>query len=544
MQLSRDKVQTILDNAPQGADKKQILDSLIQRGYQLEGVDSAQVVIPTTSTSSTLQSQPSEGGFLRNIGENIKEAVQNPLEVIPERLKGYVPTPRQTEILSGQATDATPEEIAEAKQKIMDFGMSFSPADLGSTLKPITNSIRGSVDNVTNKIRESIPEVNIGETGVGQVVSDIAERVPRAISRGKEFIQENAERAKKIKNSTPEVKNAYKANLDERIINTVTEADDVTKQAYKKVVDLFEETPNSISAKTQPSKISGDLASEQFDLISKQKKNIGEQIGAVTDKLSKTRSVDMVDAYQSIDDILTSQGVNPELTKKGVKLNFSGSKFTPAERTKIQQLYDLATEGGDSLSPLQVREKDQLFSKLKRESNFEGIGDLIVSTPEGNKSMFNVMRDIYSSKLDTLSPEIRALNSEYRKLSQITDDIESSIFKIPNFNATKLLDPAESAKVNLRRIFGEAQSSPAFEAVANEMDAISRSLGYENATPKQVAEFTEYLRKLYPEAVPKTGFQGGIKAGISDVIETISKAGTPNAKDQRKALIELLNTIN
>lgn len=44
MQLSKDQVQTILNNAPQGADKKKILDGLIQRGYQLEGVDSRQAV--------------------------------------------------------------------------------------------------------------------------------------------------------------------------------------------------------------------------------------------------------------------------------------------------------------------------------------------------------------------------------------------------------------------------------------------------------------------------------------------------------------------
>lgn len=483
--------------------------------------------------------------FLDRLKDNVAEAVKNPLEVIPERIKGMTPTLRQTQILSGQAPDATPEEIAEAKQKIMDFGMSFSPADLGSTLKPITNSIKGSVKDsfggVTRKIKDSIPEVNIGESGVGQVISDVAERVPRAINRGKEFLQENVERAKKIKNSTPEVKNAIKANLDERIINTVSEADDVTKQAYKKVVDLFEETPNTIGAKTQPSKISGDLASEQFDLISKHKESIGQQLGDKTKELSKIQSVNMADSYGAIDDVLSSQGIIPQATPKGVKLDFSGSKFTPAERTKIQQLYDLATEGGDNLSPLQIREKDQLFSKLKRESNFEGIGDLMVETTDGVKSMFNVMRDIYSSKLDTLSPEIRKLNSEYRRLSQITDDIESSIFKTPNFNATQSTDPAEFAKVNLRRIFGEAQSSPAFEAVADQMDSVSRLLGYENATPKQVAEFAEYLRKLYPEAVPKTGFQGGIKAGVSNIVETISKVGAPNKQDQRKALLELLN---
>lgn len=40
MQLSKDQVNTILNNAPYGADKKKILDNLILSGHELEGVDS------------------------------------------------------------------------------------------------------------------------------------------------------------------------------------------------------------------------------------------------------------------------------------------------------------------------------------------------------------------------------------------------------------------------------------------------------------------------------------------------------------------------
>lgn len=55
MNLSQDQVKTILNNAPAGADKKKILDGLINRGYELEGVDTAaakqamQPVEPSTS---------------------------------------------------------------------------------------------------------------------------------------------------------------------------------------------------------------------------------------------------------------------------------------------------------------------------------------------------------------------------------------------------------------------------------------------------------------------------------------------------------------
>lgn len=441
--------------------------------------------------------------------------------------------------------DALPEDKKDALDAVGGFAsLAGEFVGVGAGQKAVKAGVNTAkqgakaVANTTTNIIDSIPT-----TGIGQIATDIAERVPRAITRGKEKIAENAIKAEKIKTATPEVKQALKVNLDERIVNTVSQADDDTRKAFKDVFDIAEETPKTIGTKKQPSLVGGELAVKQFDIINKQKKAVGEKIGELTKSLSKTKKLDMQDSFRQIDDTLSEQGIIPTYTKKGVKLDFTGSKYTPAERTKIQQLYNLATEGGDTLSPSKIKEKDQLFSKLKRESNFEGIGDLIIETPEGNKSLFNVFRDIYSSKLDTISPEVKKLNSEYRQYAQIVEDIEDSIFKTPNFNVTKTkgVDPAEFAKVNMRRIFGEAQSSPVFEAVADIMDKASRGLGYKGATPKQVAEFAEYLRKLYPESVPKTGFQGGIKAGLSDIIETVTSVGAPNVKDQREALRLLLS---
>lgn len=383
---------------------------------------------------------------------------------------------------------------------------------------------------------------NITDSGIAQTGKELIERVPRAVGRAKENIAEAGIRAEKIRTATPLVQKAIKSNVDERIINTITGADDATKKAYSEVLAIAEESPKTIGTKKQPTIVGGDLASKQYDLINKAKQKVGKTLGEETKLLSKTEKVNMQDAFGQIDDTLSGQGITPNYTKKGVKLDFSGSKYTPAERTKIQELYNLATEGGDTLSPLQIREKDQLFSKLKREANFEGIGNIIIETPEGSKNMFDVFRDVYSNKLDTVSPNIKKLNAEYRKYALLTDDIENSIFKTPNFNATKVTDPAEFAKVNLRRIFGESQSSPVYEAVADAMDKASRGLGYKGATPKAVAEFAQEMRRLFPETTPKTGFSGGIKAGLGDVIEAVSKAGTPNLKDQQKAVRELLDS--
>ena len=382
----------------------------------------------------------------------------------------------------------------------------------------------------------------LGDTGIGQSAKEVAERIPRAFGRAKETLQQTKERAIRIKQSTPEVATAIKSKLDQNVIDVVTGADKVTQKSFKEVVDIAS-APKKVGIKTQPTKVGGDLVSKQYDLILKEKNVVGKQLGDITDSLSKTKSIVMTDSFSQIDNVLKGTGIK---VKKG-KLDFTGSKYTPSERTKISELYKLATEGGDKLSASQIRGKDQLFSKLQREARMEGVGDLFVKTVDGDKSLFSVFRDIYSGKLNTISPEIKSLNQQYSKWAKLTDDIEGSIIKTPNFNATKSIDPAEFAKVNLRRIFGEAQSSPAFEAVADALDKASRGLGYKGATPKEVARFAEEVRKLFPDTIPATGFQGGIatgvKSGLISIIEKGLKAGAPNLADQQKALKALLDSL-
>lgn len=449
-------------------------------------------------------------------------------------------------ILHGANLAKQHPELAKDIQNIIDI----ATLGVGGTAgKPIAEGVANGAENAVAKVAKTVAKIGDGQTGkvtegILQTAKDTGGTIVRGVKRGKEALINASEKATILKDSTPEVQQAIKANLDQRMITTIAEADNPTKQAYKDVLSIAEESPKKIGMKKQPSIISGDLASQQYDIILKEKKSVGEKIGEVVKGLSKRKNIDMTDSFNSLDDILGKQGIKTDVTEKGVNFDFTGSNYTPAERTKIQELYKLATEGGDRLSASQIKGKDQLFSKLQREARMEGVGDLIVETPEGNKSLFGVFRDIYSNKLDTISPEVKVLNSKYRQLSNLTDDVENSILKTPNFKATKLVDPAEFAKVNLRRIFGEAQSSPAFEAVANAMDAASRGLGYKGASPKTVAEFAQEIRKLFPDTIPATGFQGGIKTGVKgaamDIINKAINAGIPNLKDQQKALRGLL----
>lgn len=405
------------------------------------------------------------------------------------------------------------------------------------TIRDVGGSVGGSVGGAISAVEKPI-------AGIGQNIKEGVQAIPRVVERVGAGLEKSADKATRLKTATPEVKKAIESGLDDKIINFVTEADDVTKNAMKKVVRMAEEKP--VLGKTnQPSVIAGDLAVKQYNLIDAEKKRIGKQLGDRINALSKTTTVDIKDSLTSLDDILNSQGILKTLNKKGkIELDFTTSKFSKAERTKISELYELATEGGSKLTPAQIKAKDQLFSKMQRESKMESIGDIIIDTPEGQKNLFQAFRDVYNSKLDSIDPTIRELNRKYAELARITDDIEDSILKTPNFNITKSADQSEFAKVNLRRIFAENQSSAVYEDIVNQMDDWARVLGYTDASPKEIMDFSLEMRKLFPETIPKTGFTGGINAGVeSTIINTLGKAltsGKPNLIDQQKALKALL----
>lgn len=405
-----------------------------------------------------------------------------------------------------------------------------------------TVQVGGEVAEATKKlatgafgaITEKIPTA-----GVKQTTKELAERVPRALGKVGEFVEERAVRSVKISESTPAVANAITSNLDNRIINTVVDADAVTLKAYKEIVDLAETTGKKIGVKQRPEIIAGKAAEDQFSLIEKQRKKIGSQIGDEVDKLSKTVSVDMTSSYNNLADILKGQGI--EVLPKG-KLKFTG-KFTPSERIKIQELYALAIEGGDKLTPRQVFDADRLFSKLQRETRLEGIGDLLIDTTEGTKSLFQTFREIFSKQLDISAPKIRALNRAYRKLLLLIDDIEKSIIKSGNFQTIKDVSIAGFAQTNLRRIFSDAGSAEAFSQIAKQMDILARKLGYKGATPEDLIAFAIEMRKLYPESIPATSFSGGIRTGVRDAFGILIKAGIPDIKDQQRALKALLEDL-
>ena len=376
--------------------------------------------------------------------------------------------------------------------------------------------------------------------GVTQTVTETAERLPRALGKVGTSIQESTERAAKMKTATPAVREAMKSNLDEVIIDAVAQADAPTKNAYKKMVELAEAPRTSLRPATRPESVAGEAAAEQFDMVVGRRKEVGQKIGEISDNLSQTERIDAVPVQRAARDILRQNGIIPE---QGGVLRFDNKSITPQQQEVVQKLYNLATNEG-TLTPKQIYQYDQLFSKLQREARFiDNVDDIFVQVPteQGTKdvNIFKVFRDVFSQQLDEVSPEMRQLNREYRVYRNLQDDLERTIFKSGNYDSTNI--GAENfAQTNLRRLFSDAQSAADYRALYDKLDATSRSLGYEGARADDLAGFALRLRDIYPEVTPETSFRGGISGGVKDVVGQLSEVGTPDTVDRQKALRKLL----
>lgn len=403
----------------------------------------------------------------------------------------------------------------------------------------VTTKSTGVVDDVTGKVSnvaERAMESDIVSVAV-QTGKELAERVPRFIGKAQEGLEEAGERVTRLRQADEPTKFAIKSGLPDKYINTIEAADEPTLKAYREMVEIAGKEADKIGVKVRPESVAGNAVGDQYKLFTQGKRGVGEAIGEYADNLSKKGSVSVLDQQRTMRNVLFDNGVKPDVSGK---LQFTG-KFTPAERKRMQELYDLSTEAGENMTARQVYDMDQLFSKLQRESRFDGVGDILVDTPQGKMSLFRVFRDIYSNKLDEFGSEIKDLNRQYRNYATLQDDLEKSIIKSGNFEVTKGMDDAEFAAINLKRIFGEGAYTPAYRQIYDELDTVSRELGYTGARADDLEAFALEIRDIY-DATPRGGLEGGISASIGGMVDKVMDVGAPTVEDQQKALQQLIDS--
>jgi len=468
------------------------------------------------------------------------EAAINILDIIPIAKIGTAPAKIGREL----GESAIEAGIKRTGQKVVGEMVDFIPnpntipknvIPESTGLKPIQEITEGM-----QKSAEGIQQSNIIQGG-RQMLGDVAAAFPRAKKRLGRTFEEAAERSKRMDASTPEVREAIESGVNNKIINAVTDADDITRRQQMDMVSIADDTLPDVKHYEEPSIISGNSAVDQYSLADTERKRIGAQIGDIADSLSKTTLVDMDQLRDRVMPMLKGIGVD-SIDEGKLVFNKARTEITKTQIEDVQKLYDIINDVSISPTPSNIHIKDKVMSTLGRDRRIEGLSDILVKTDEGLTSIYDAFRNTFKQTLDDISPEIRVLNGEYRTYKNLEEMLEKTILKIPNYIKTS--NPAEFAQTNLRRVMTNATSAAAYKEIAEELDMIARKLGYQGASPVELAKFAERLKDIYPDTIREASFRGGISKGVTgkalDLGQKVAEYGKAGVYDQQRALRRLL----
>lgn len=415
----------------------------------------------------------------------------------------------------------------------------------GVIAPPVIKGITAGVSSLIGRTAaQQVPRVTSGlsdavETGVmatKQAGEEVASRVGRVASRSVEGIQTAAKKAQRVKQVPPSAKPAVRANINNEIVDLATKSNPQTKQAMREMVQIAEKGTGK--AGTGPSSVAADKAVEQLNLITQAKRDIGAKIGEASRNLPQAQNISTAPPVQALDGVLSQNGI---IKQADGTFLFQNKSITPEQQKVVQNLYKLATQD-QTLSAQQIHQMDQLFSKLQRQASvIDKVDNIFLEVPTADgttkANIFKVFRDVFGKQLDELSPDMRALNSEYRKLTNLVDDIESGIARTSGFESLAGDNFAESG---IRQMFGRGVRSPELVKLYDIMDGTSRSLGYDGPRADDLYQFAIELNRVYPENIGPTSFEGGISASLSNILGKLSGAGKITPADEQVAIRALV----
>jgi hypothetical protein len=328
--------------------------------------------------------------------------------------------------------------------------------------------------------------------------------------------------------------------IDDAIVDLAVQGDAPTRDAMRKMVQMAEQ-PKSARPTAGPASVASDVAVDQFQIINQQRQNIGRQIGQLSDELPTLQNIDIAPTQDTVINVLRQNGIG--LGMDGKLAAVDNMRVSNEQLSVLNKIWDKVTSR-QQLSAKNLHELDQWFSSTQRTARVvDKIEDMYIKVPtpdgEANVPIYKFFRDAFGQRLDEVAPDnLRNLNRQYRSLSNLTDDIESTLVRNSNLETLQNVDISNPS--GLRRLFGEAQSAEDFRMIYDQMDELSRNLGYQGARADELYYFANKIRDYYPDTIPDTGLRGGIGSSIRDVIGSTLRIGEVTPADQQQALKRLL----
>jgi hypothetical protein len=406
--LKRDQVNTILNNAPAGVDKRKVLEGLIQRGYELEGVDTqaAKQYIQAKAVSPTIPVETEEKSF----GQKAKEVAVGVGKGVGATIQGIQDI--------GQRVLAGVDPTRDVKQIKEDTGIkSLSNADF----KANTSYEKGG------KALEFIGELLI-PTGIANKTFKAGKSIFQGVESKLSTISDDlVEDGIKVKDKIGDLL----ANLDDK---TKTALDRTPKEVFQKIIEQGKKAVTDDRIRT-PLEAVGDDIIEALQSI----KNKAAEVG------SKKSS------YLKYPDAFKGDGIK---TFKETAQSFLNSR-TMIENDKpiVNKIIGEFKKLGDTPSKGQVDK----FIDYAQEALFSGEKNLVQPTSNKTVAQLKTLISKLNNNLKNQLPEnYRKLNEEYSRLAQLSSELN-----------LKLGKEGASAGSFVKRLFSpsDARTKELFEAL-------------------------------------------------------------------------------
>jgi hypothetical protein len=484
MDLTREQTQTILNNAKEkGLSTQTVLDGLIKRGYNIEGIDTTQAKEAIARETPPAEEKPMDRGTetvedIKQTGTEIvdsaKQRSANVGEAIEAYKKGDQGMLRTILQSAGQAAGLGSDVIGELFKGLVKVGVSQDTETLlkegvTSVAKPIMES--ETVQNIVNKYKALDPKTQRdldSLLGVGSLVFDVATAGVGGAG---------------VKTGTQAIKTGAKKTA-ETIAETAIKGADTIIPALKKGADVVADVTKPIveEAKLIPGRVATNIAA---------KKATEQAVKELPTKVAQTAARSGIE----IPDIKYLYTIPKEFKATAKKL--------------FQATKDFAS-GASKTNPLEIVGQPIVKSIKEAESFASKIGKKIGET--ANK--------LPSVTAEELAPSALGNLKKVRGLEDLAID-EKGVLDFTNTTLTTA--GTEADRVAIQNIFN---------------DAIKAGTGKQKHLLRQ--ELFEILGGKKRSGVQLTGTQENafeaIRKGLADVLDTKNVTYKKLNLDYAKAL--------
>jgi hypothetical protein len=421
-------------------------------------------------------------------------------------------------------------------------------------LRDLLNEKNLSYEVLTPEVQKSIPaEIPRSEiTGapVGQTSGEIAARELEAGGRQQGLAPYEQSPFGGTRKSQ-EAKEAIGQEWDKGIVQMVKVANPDTKTQMSKMLEYMESIRNNPSQRTRPSDVVGIAVAKRVNFVKNKLREASVELQSIAENKLKGQSIDTAPVEQSFVDGLNNLDVGFKMveTKSGYKpeFDFKGSviEADPSAQTMLKRTANLMANAGNVDAYRMHMLKRQLDSLIDfQKKSKSGL------TEEGRRLLKNVRASL-NDTLREANPDYARVNDTMSKSLQVFDNLNSNTAgKIDIFDS-------EMMGQELRKLFSNYQTRVGLDNALADLDDLveqfSKPAGTDvgfvvpNAKAKDIPQFNESVRDLAMfanaldrqfGAVAKTGFEGGIEAGVANAMRGMEEVATGGKSGMIKATVD------